>query len=190
MALVVKNLPANAGDLRDEFDPWVGKIPSRRKGQLTTVFLSGESHGQRSLVGYSPRGHRVQPDWGNLAHTHCGPGIQTRLQLSVSSCSVNRSSPGEGPWPRVGTDGLFWVLRDPGLRGQAEAFLVQTLSCLKARVPGSEQCPQDWPFRSRIYGYSALSHPLSLLKEQVKPCSGSRLSLGGSTGVARPHQPE
>ena len=55
---MVKNLPANAGDLRDEFDPWVGKIPSRRKGQLTPVFLSGESHGQRSLVGYSPRGHK------------------------------------------------------------------------------------------------------------------------------------
>ena len=27
MLLVVKNLPANAGDIRDEFDPWVRKIP-------------------------------------------------------------------------------------------------------------------------------------------------------------------
>ena len=38
------------------FDPWVGKIPWRRKWQPTPVFLPGESHGQRSLVGYSPQG--------------------------------------------------------------------------------------------------------------------------------------
>ena len=32
--------------------------PVRRKWQLTPVFLPGESHGGRSLVGYSPRGHK------------------------------------------------------------------------------------------------------------------------------------
>ena len=36
------------------FDPWVGKIPWRRKWQSTSVFLPGESHGWRNLVGYSP----------------------------------------------------------------------------------------------------------------------------------------
>ena len=41
-----------------QFDPWVGKIPWRRKWQPTLVFLPGESHGQRSLVGYSPYGHK------------------------------------------------------------------------------------------------------------------------------------
>ena len=57
MALVVKNPPANAGDVREMqemFDPWVGKIPWTRAWQPTPVFLLGESHGQRSLVGYSP----------------------------------------------------------------------------------------------------------------------------------------
>ena len=39
---------------RHWFDLWVGKIPWRRKWQLTPVFLPGESHGQRSLAGYSP----------------------------------------------------------------------------------------------------------------------------------------
>ena len=39
---------------RHEFNPWVGKIPWRRKWQPTPVFLTGKSHGQRSLVGYSP----------------------------------------------------------------------------------------------------------------------------------------
>ena len=36
------------------FNPWVGKIPWRRKWHPTPVFLPGESLGQRSLVGYSP----------------------------------------------------------------------------------------------------------------------------------------
>ena len=54
---VVKNLAVmqeiicNAGDC--EFDPWVGKIPWRRKWQSTPVLLPGKSHGQRSLVRYS-----------------------------------------------------------------------------------------------------------------------------------------
>ena len=38
--------------------PWVGKIPWRRERQPTPVFLPGESHGQRSLTGYNPRGHK------------------------------------------------------------------------------------------------------------------------------------
>jgi hypothetical protein len=37
----------------------VGKIPWRRERQPTPVFLPGESQGQRSLVGYSPWGHKV-----------------------------------------------------------------------------------------------------------------------------------
>ena len=50
---VVKNLHANSGF---GFDPWVGKILWRIKWQSTTIFLPGKSHGQRSLVGYSPLG--------------------------------------------------------------------------------------------------------------------------------------
>ena len=40
------------------FNPWVGKIPWRRKWQSTPVLLPGKSHGQRSLVGYSSWGHK------------------------------------------------------------------------------------------------------------------------------------
>ena len=40
---------------KPRFDPWVGKIPWRRKSPLP-LFLPGGSHGQRSLVGYSPWG--------------------------------------------------------------------------------------------------------------------------------------
>ena len=52
------NLPANAGDLRDTTSiPGLGKSPRGENGKPTSVFLPGESHGQRSLVGYSPQGH-------------------------------------------------------------------------------------------------------------------------------------
>ena len=49
---------ASACNAGDGFDPWVGKIPWRRKWQSIPVFLPGESHGWRSLVGYSPWGHK------------------------------------------------------------------------------------------------------------------------------------
>ena len=39
---------------RDEFNPWVGKVPWRRARQPTPLFLPGESNGQRNLAGYSP----------------------------------------------------------------------------------------------------------------------------------------
>ena len=48
---------------RPRFNPWVGKIPWRRQWQPTPVLLPGESHGGRSLVGYSPWGRRVGHDW-------------------------------------------------------------------------------------------------------------------------------
>ena len=46
---VVKTAPADAGD---RFDSWVTKISGRRVWQPILAFLPGESHGQRSLVGY------------------------------------------------------------------------------------------------------------------------------------------
>ena len=42
---------------RRGFDPWFGKMPQRRAWEPTPVLLPGESHGQKSLGGYSPRGH-------------------------------------------------------------------------------------------------------------------------------------
>jgi len=39
---------------RYRLDPWIRKILWRRTWQPTPVFLSGESHGQRSLAGYRP----------------------------------------------------------------------------------------------------------------------------------------
>jgi len=53
MVPVVKNLPANAGDIRDS-----GSIPGLRK-----FSLPGESHGQRKLSGYRATVHRVANSW-------------------------------------------------------------------------------------------------------------------------------
>ena len=51
---VVKNQPANAGDLRDAGSICgSGRFPWRRKWQPTPAFLPGESQGQRGLAGYS-----------------------------------------------------------------------------------------------------------------------------------------
>ena len=55
---VGKEPPACRRHKRCRFDPWVGKIPWRRKWQPTPVFLPGESRGQRSLAGHSPWGRK------------------------------------------------------------------------------------------------------------------------------------
>ena len=60
VVLEIKKLPACQcrRHKRHGFNPWVGKIPWRRKWQPTLVLLSGEFHGHRSLVGYSSWGHK------------------------------------------------------------------------------------------------------------------------------------
>ena len=55
---MIKNLPPMQ---ETWFDPWVGKIPQKREWQPALVFLPGKSHGQRSLAGYGPWGHK-NPD--------------------------------------------------------------------------------------------------------------------------------
>ena len=62
--LVVKNLPANAGDLG--LLPGSGRFPRGESGNPTLVFLPEKSHGQRSLVVYSP--WESQNIWTNLAN--------------------------------------------------------------------------------------------------------------------------
>ena len=61
---------------RGGFYPWVGKIPWRRAWQPTPVFFAGKSHGQRSLAGYSPRGHKELDRIEQLnTHTHIHTSI-------------------------------------------------------------------------------------------------------------------
>ena len=107
----VHNLPVNpreAGSIklsscqckRCRFDPWVGKIPWRRKWQPTPVFLPGESHGQRSLESYSPWAHRTEHAFTRMV-TQPSP----RLRVCGNPGFV-RSLP-EGFWKAPG-------IRQPG----------------------------------------------------------------------------
>ena len=60
------------------FGSWVGKIPWRRKWQSTSALLSGKSHGQRRLIGYSPWGHK-ESDTTEQFHFHLA-SVRPRLQ--------------------------------------------------------------------------------------------------------------
>ena len=67
---VVKSLPANAGEAGDVVSILgSGRFPWRRKWQPIPVFLPGKSHGQRSLAGYSPWGHK-ESDMTEHTRTH------------------------------------------------------------------------------------------------------------------------
>ena len=59
---------------RRGFDTWVRKIPLSRKPQPAPVFLPGKFHGQRSLVGYSPWGHKESATT-ERAHIHTHTSI-------------------------------------------------------------------------------------------------------------------
>ena len=68
----------------------VGKIPWRRKWHPTQVFLPGKSHGQRSLVGYSPKGHK-----------RAGHDLETKQQ------QPSKKGKGETLWEQKGKDFCF-----------------------------------------------------------------------------------
>ena len=73
VALGVKNLSANEGDIRDAgLVPGSGRSPWRRKWQPTPVFLPGKCHGHRRLAGYSLQGHKelYMTEATQHAHTH------------------------------------------------------------------------------------------------------------------------
>ena len=84
-SLVVQKLKRLLQCRRPGFDPWVRKIPWRRKWQPTPVYLPGESHGWRSLVGYSPWG-RKGSDTTERLHFH----FSLYICIIILSCwSIN-----------------------------------------------------------------------------------------------------
>ena len=64
VALVGKNLPASAGDIRDsDLTPELGRSPGGGHGNPLQCYCLENPHGQRNLAGYSPWGCRGRPDW-------------------------------------------------------------------------------------------------------------------------------
>ena len=72
------------------FDPWVGKIPRRRKWQPAPVFLPRKSHGPRSLVSYRPWG-RKELDTTERLHFHF------HFTPTLEADSLPSESPGKPP---------------------------------------------------------------------------------------------
>ena len=80
---VGKKSACNAG--KPWFNFWVKKLSSRRDRLPTPVFLPGESHGQRSLAGYSPWGCKEldTTEWLSTAQYHVGEAVFKRTSTSV-----------------------------------------------------------------------------------------------------------
>ena len=84
---------------RPGFNPWVGKIPWRRKRQPTPVLLPGKFHGWRNLIGYSLWGCRIRHDrvtslslfslfLGPCYHTPSSPTLRHRVRAQYAWRSV------------------------------------------------------------------------------------------------------
>ena len=82
----VNNLPADSGGRIPGFYPWVWKIPWRREWLPTPVFSPAEFHGQRSLVGYSPWGHKELDMTKQLTHTQVKWQDTTKCLGQVLAC--------------------------------------------------------------------------------------------------------
>ena len=73
------------------FDPWVGTTPWRRAWRPTPVFLPREFHGQRSLVSYSPEGHKELDTTEATLHARTQLSWVDRVWgVSVETCCVQR----------------------------------------------------------------------------------------------------
>ena len=90
---------------RRGFDSWVRKIPWRRKWQPTPVFLPGEAHGQRSLVGYSPWGRKESDTTKRLSRGRGTTNIPEPFLVSHSVVTVLVCVPAR---PLLGCESL-WV---------------------------------------------------------------------------------
>ena len=85
---------------KGRFNPWVEKIPWRRKWQPTPVFLPGQSHGQRCLVGCTTWSHK-ELETTEHAHT-CNSAYVERSGLGlIRLVGAVTLQPGHQSWPSL-----------------------------------------------------------------------------------------
>ena len=121
---------------RHGFDPWVRKVPWRRKWQPTPVYLPGKSQGQRALVGCSPRGCK-EPDttegraWQQGTRSRTGLAHQTIFCINFVPGFLGKlARRKEGHADQVdgeGFRGLRFTLSDNRLSRYIQVKLVPTL---------------------------------------------------------------
>ena len=135
------------------FNPWVRKIPWRRKWQPTAIFLSGKSNGQRNLVDYSPWGHKESGMTEQLnAHTHTHTHTHTHLAWIFLT------------WKSLFSHERKYWCRDsvPGLGSFCHIVVVQSLNCVQLFVT-------PWTAASQASLPSTISRSLLMSVESVMP---------------------
>ena len=104
---------------------WVRKIPWRKTWRPTPVFLPGESHGQRSLAGYSPWGHRESDATEQLTDWLTRLTNAAFLCVQYSSITFSLSpSPSSEMWQ------MFLSLKNFYCCLFVSVFLIRTLICI------------------------------------------------------------
>ena len=164
---MVKNTPANAGDIRNAGSgrSWVRKIPWRRAWQSTPVFLPGESHRQRSLVGFSPQGPKESDNWNVLTHMHNNANIDFQQFFSTNSPE----------------------LKQRNCIGRTEK--VGTLTIMVKENLLSAVCPQSkWLYRKRKLRF--FFPPSQWLTTTFYPVRKERGSSGSQSSTQRWHASE
>ena len=88
----IRNPPALQETWRHGFDPWVGKIPWRRKWQSTPIFLPRKSHGQRSLgaIAHGIAKESVMTEWVN--HNRGFTSLSMKISKSIHMAATGISS--------------------------------------------------------------------------------------------------
>ena len=104
---------------RPGFDPWVGTTPWRRKWQATPILLPGKCHGQRSLAGYSLRGHKMKAKCWSLNHVRLFATLWTAGRVFIIWAS------GESDTTERLNEYLLWVPL-PRCSFPQSIFLVQS----------------------------------------------------------------
>ena len=119
----------------------VRKIPWRRKWQPTSLFLSGKSHRQRSLVGYSPWGHkRIIRDLAIKQH-HLLPGVKT-----FPVCSTVKYQVPSLTFP-------LWIYQIQGVQNASSDFSSETcLSLIElSHLSQQHHCSRSCRWQQQIY---------------------------------------
>ena len=87
---------------RPGFNPWVGEILWRRKWQPTLVLLPGKSRGQRSMVGYSPQGHKESDTTDRLHFTNINMFLHLKDILQSVWLKKKKKKKTSNPYVRHG----------------------------------------------------------------------------------------
>ena len=155
---------------RCQFNPQVGKIIRRRKWQPTPVFLPGESHGQRSLVGYNSCSHKE-------SDTTEHPCMDDNYQLLSSWCfwSIYQFSSVAQSWPTL-CDPMDSIM--PSFLSITNSLSLLKLMSIKSVMPSNHHIlcrplllPSMFP-SIRVFS-----------KESVLPSGGQSIGVSASASV-------